>query len=171
MKFEAHEIRHYASHRASLVDYAAGILGDRTRAEDIVQDAWLVLRRRTSVEPVRDFASYLRRTVHNLAIDSLRRIEREKRVSSGQDLETVALAVADPAPSAETHLIARQELASVLDVLATLPPQQRKAIELYRLQGLKLREIAVELGISISSAHALVIDGLAHCSARRPKGR
>jgi RNA polymerase sigma-70 factor (ECF subfamily) len=58
---------------------------------------------------------------------------------------------ADGRPSAERELIAREELRLVSDALAALPDRTLRIFRLYRLDGLRQREIAIELGISVSS--------------------
>ena len=159
----------YIAHRGRLLNYASGILGDASRAEDVVQDAWLRLDQAVRRGSVRYPLQLLYQIVRNLAIDSLRRSARDARVGSG-DMEVAERVVADPKPSAESGLLAREDLRTVLDVLETLPERQRTAIELYRFQGLKLREIGERLGMSTSSAHLLIVEGLALCAAIRRKG-
>ena len=60
-------------------------------------------------------------------------------------------------------MIASQELAIVTATLATMPPRMRRAVELHRLSGATLREIAGELGVSVTTAHTLVTDGVERC--------
>lgn len=158
----------YVAHRGELVNYANRILGDHARAEDVVQEAWVKLNQFSRREQVARPLNLLFTIVRNLSIDCLRSTNRTSLVESG-DLDETAHTIPDPEPSAEVTLIAKQELTGVLDSLQALPERQRKAIELYRFQGLKLREIAEELGISTSLAHTLVIEGLALCSALRAK--
>ena len=50
--------------------------------------------------------------------------------------------------------------------MAELPERTRIALEMHRLGGCKLREIAERLGISESMAHVLVKDGIKHCQRR-----
>jgi RNA polymerase sigma-70 factor (ECF subfamily) len=37
---------------------------------------------------------------------------------------------------------------------------------MHRFGGAKLREIAAELGVSVTVAHELVVTGVAHCRSR-----
>ncbi len=64
----------------------------------------------------------------------------------------------------------RDDVRRVAAAIAELPERQRIAVRMYGLEGCKLREIANQLEISISLAHNLVVDGLAHCDRRRGKG-
>ena len=71
--------------------------------------------------------------------------------------------VPDDTPSPEAVVAAQAELHCVEQALASLPERQRIAIEMYRLGGFKLREIADRLSISVSLTHLLIAQGLAEC--------
>ncbi|WP_296331667.1 sigma-70 family RNA polymerase sigma factor [Reyranella sp.] len=162
----------FIEHRLSLVDYAAGIVGSRAAAEDVVQEAWLrfdeVSRRQLLNQPL----SYLYRIVRNLAIDGHRKQVREERyMVPGAAVLAESLAEDRPTPEAEAE--GRGELRALLAAMQELPERTRVALEMHRMGGATLREIAEYLGISVGLAHTLVIDGLEHCRARlaRPAAR
>lgn len=152
----------FVEHRGALVSYASGIIGDRSRAEDVVQEAYIrfadAAARRLFDEPV----GYLYRIVHNLAFDGIRRLSLEDRhmVRIG---EQVIAVIPEEKPSPEAATIARQELDRVAAALAELPERTRQAFEMHRFEGLKLRQIADRLGISTSMAQVLVIEAVRHC--------
>jgi RNA polymerase sigma-70 factor (ECF subfamily) len=163
-------MRAYMAHRSALVDYASKVVGNREQAEDIVQEAWLTLSRRGEENDVREPLGYLRTTVRNLAIDTLRQRVRESRLIGG-DLESAARSAVDGQANPEKTAFVRRDLACVMGVLRSLPERQRVAIEMYRFADYKLREIADHLGISVSLAHVLIADGLAACTTRCGIGR
>lgn len=75
---------------------------------------------------------------------------------------------ADPAPLPETVVIARDELRLLQRVLETLPTQCRRVFLLRRIDELSLNDIAVRLGLSVSTvekhlskAMALLTRGMA----------
>ena len=72
------KLRLYLAHRAALIDTAAPIVGCRSRAEDVVQDAYLKLDDDTP--GIRNPLSYMFRLVRNLAIDRARRLSDRKSV-------------------------------------------------------------------------------------------
>jgi RNA polymerase sigma-70 factor (ECF subfamily) len=152
----------YIEHRGELLNYANGILGDRARAEDVVQEAYIrfadAAARRLFDEPV----SYLYRIVHNLAFDGIRRLSLEGR-HMARPGDQVTADVPEERPSPEAETIARQELDRVAAALADLPERTRLAFQMHRLGGLKLREIAERLGISTSMAQVLVTEAVRHC--------
>lgn len=151
--------------RRELVSYASGIVGDPGRAEDVVQEAWLKFRDAAAGTAIEDPVSYLYRIVRNLAFDGRRRIALERRYFD--DFAPDALdQVPELRPSPEGDLIARQQIDRLRAALAELPERTRIALEMHRLGGFKLREIAKRLGISESMAHVLVKDGIRHCQRR-----
>lgn len=157
----------FMAHRGRLVRLANSIVHDATRAEDIVQDAWMRLAQVAKTQAVGKPATLIYVITRNLAIDSLRRHRREEALRG--DMEAAEVTVPDDNPSAEAAAIARSELDCVMAALNTLPERQRRAIELYRFEGLTLREVGERLGISTSLAQLLIVDGLAVCTARRAK--
>lgn len=160
----------YTAHRDALVDYANSIVHDRGRAEDVVQDAWVRIQAAERRNPLAEPLRYFYRTVRNLALDGYRADQRD-RMRKGPELAEAAETVADATPSPEAAVMAREELRQVLEGLEELPERMQRAVTLYKFEGLKLREVAEQMGISVALAHTLVLDGIEHCAqrvARRP---
>jgi len=155
----------YSAHRDALVDYAQRIVRDRSRAEDVVQDAWVRVQAAERRIPLTEPLRYFYRTVRNLAVDGYRADQREV-MRKGEELAAVAEFIADTTPSPEAVTVARDELRQVLEGLEELPERTRHAVKLYKFEGLKLREVAERMGISVALAHNLVLDGIEHCAQR-----
>lgn len=138
----------YAAHRSALVAYATPILGSREAAEDVVHDAFL------KFSPVgadgERGVGYLYRIVRNLAFDVLKRRRIETRAQSA-DPPDWAQPVHEASP--EQHAVHREELRLVARALDALPAEQRTALEMYRLGGSTLEEVATRLGVSVATAH------------------
>jgi len=152
----------YLSHRAALIDYATPIVGCPARAEDVVQEAFLRFDAAAGVGPLDEPAKYLYRIVRNLAIDGRRRRLRDEVSSSAAEDRDAA----DDNPSPEAQALARDELRLLNEAMAELPERTRIALEMRRFGGCKLREIADFLGVSVSVAHDIVAEGVAHCRRR-----
>lgn len=154
----------FQAHRRDLVRYAARITGDHGWAEDVVQEAWLRYGAKPHEREPNDPVRYLYRIVRNLAIDGRRAILREKCVVThcAQGADTVP----EDRPSPESVLQARDEIRLLEQALAELPARTRTALHMHRLGNCTLKEISDHLGVSVGTAHALVIDGLEHCRAR-----
>ena len=147
----------FLAHRGALVTYARGILGDHARAEDVAQEAYLRLADAAGTRAIDEPQGYLYRIVRNLAVDSLRRV---------LPLEAIADQIPLDRPSPEAEALHKDQLRIVTAALAELPERSRIALEMHRLEGCKLREIADRLGISITQAHTLVVDAVEHCKKR-----
>ncbi|MBS0220412.1 MAG: sigma-70 family RNA polymerase sigma factor [Proteobacteria bacterium] len=152
----------YTAHRRKLLEYANGIVGDPGRAEDVVQEAFLRFRTAATERFLDEPVGYLYRVVRNLALDRRRREVLEDRYIVS-DVEVAAAVVADERPSPEQEAIARADLQRVMNAMSELPERTRIAMEMHRFGGCTLKEIADHLGISISMAQVLVMDGVRHC--------
>lgn len=155
----------FAEHRRSLVDYAAGIVGSRTQAEDLVQEAWLRFDQAARQQFLKEPLGYLYRIVRNLALDGQRRAALESRIFSGS-AEVAASVLPDAQPSAEMVALHKDELRLLREALTELPDRTRIAFEMHRLGDCKLREIAAVLKISTPMVQILVMDALQHVKHR-----
>lgn len=124
------------------------VLGDVTAAEDITQEVFLRLwRQPDSFDAMRGrFVTWLLSVTRNRAVDELRsrgrRQRREEPLPEMFDRNLLAADSADPAWSAQLA----EERRAVRAALATLPPEQRLAIEMAYFKGMTQQEIASELG-------------------------
>jgi RNA polymerase sigma-70 factor (ECF subfamily) len=143
------------------VSYAGKLSGDRAAAEDIVQDAWILLDRQTDVGAIREPMGYLRRIIRNLVFAQSRQ-NRETAMAT-EDLPELA----DDSPSVEATLMARQAMGLMLDAIDAMPTRQKAAIKMYHFEDMKLREIAMKLGLSVSYTQRLIADGMEICNQRR----
>jgi RNA polymerase sigma-70 factor (ECF subfamily) len=148
----------YLAHRPALIDYATPIVGDRMRAEDVVQEAYLRFSASDVVRVVERPVPYLYRIVRNLALDLLQRRTGESRYQQRPD-PAYWMVPAEPRTPEEV-LMHRQQVERVSDALSALDDEARIAVEMHRFGGYTLREIAERLEISVPTAHRLVRDAL-----------
>jgi RNA polymerase sigma-70 factor (ECF subfamily) len=157
-----HLFRQY--HR-DLGAFAYGRLRDRDAASDLVQDTfvrYIAHAREAKVAPEAP-RFFLWRIASNLILDLARRDRRRGKTVPLDDV--AALQIADPAPSAERRLAARQEYRVLRDALNALPQNQRAALLWNRVECLTHAEIAVRLGVSPSMVNKYIMRALAHCAA------
>lgn len=134
--------------------HAARVLGDRTEAEDVAQEAMLRLwtaAETWAVDGAAQPATWLHKVVANLAIDRLRRSGR-----------AVALGDDDFASDALSAVEAMQEARRMdaLDAaLQMLPERQRQAVVLRHIENLSNPEIAEVLGIGVEAVESLTARG------------
>ena len=167
MKHDKGKLELYLAHRSALVEYARPIVGCRSRAEDVVQEAWLRFsaasdKARPETARIIQPVAYLFRIVRNLAIDLSRKLTTEAPHPSGDlALEDLPADMAGP----EQEVMDRDQLQVVVVALAELPERTRRAFDLHRFGDKTFAEIGKILGISQGRAHALVQEAVAHCTA------
>lgn len=119
-------------------------------SEDILQETFLALFRHLEREKSREnLRAWLFRVAHNLALKQRQRSRRDLRSISGQALEIQDF-IPDPAPNPEAQFAASQKRQLILAALGGLPEQHRWCLYL-RAEGLRYREIAEVLEISLGS--------------------
>ena len=136
----------FERHRPRLFGIAYRMLGSRTDAEDLLQDAYLRWHRGASAE-LRSPEAWLVTTVTRLCIDRLRAARTEREHYVGPWLPEPL--IGDTAPPAD----ARAELSSSLSiaflvVLEQLEPDERAAFLLHEVFDTAYAEIAEILGKS-----------------------
>jgi RNA polymerase sigma-70 factor, ECF subfamily len=117
--------------------------------EDVVQDVFLFLHRHVQLgRPRHNLRGWLFRVAHNLALKRHR--VNWKQQTSLQNGEANAASQLDPALNPEERLAAIRRQQRLLAVVAALPEQDRRCLYL-RAEGLRYREIANVLGISLGA--------------------
>lgn len=132
-------------------------------AADAVQDAFLRYLQRRGGDETHNPGHFLKRIVANLAIDAGR---RDRRRGHAVQIEDLAETLADPTPSAERAMIAREDYLRLTRALDALPAPVRTALLLSRVEGLTHAEIAGRLGVSASLVSKHIMTALRHCLAR-----
>lgn len=135
-----------------VLGFAGRLLGDRSEAEDVAQEAMVRLWRaapgwRAGEAQV---ATWLYRVAANLCTDRLRARGRRGPVGV-DDLPEVA----DGAAGAEAGMIEADRMAALDGALAALPERQRQALVLRHLEGLSNPEIAQAMDIGVEAVESL----------------
>jgi RNA polymerase sigma-70 factor (sigma-E family) len=142
----------YERHAAEAIRLAYVLTGDRSLAEDLVQDAFVKLAGRlVHLRDPRAFDAYLRRTVVNLANSHFRR----KRVERAY----LARSAAEPAGIGDAPDADRRD--ELWRGLMRLPIRQRSAIVLRIYEDLPEQQVAEILGCRPGTVRSLVSRGLA----------
>lgn len=153
-KLDAHsaEFRQFfLVHYETLCIRAFRLVHDRNLSEDIVQDVFLMLwKRRTEIDFSRPVLPYLTTAVRNRSIDCLR--SRKSRGEGTCGLDTldgyVRCLVGDRCEEEFDLSWLRHEID---DGVSQLSEQCRRVFLLSRVTGLKNREIAERLNISVKA--------------------
>jgi RNA polymerase sigma-70 factor (sigma-E family) len=134
----------YQAHAVSMIRIALLMLGDRSAAEDVVQDAFLGLFRRWhGLNDTEKAQAYVRSAVLNGCRDAVRRRDRRDR----RDRVAAALGLAE-SMSAETAALISEDRRRILAGLRRLPGRQREALVCRYYLELSEEETARAMGVS-----------------------
>ena len=144
----------YAAHWRPMVRLAVLLVDDVHSAEDVVQDAFIALHRRSAElrEPSAAIA-YVRASVVNLS----RSVIRHRQVVR----KHMRVAEPDHVDAADFHVLLSDEHREVLAALHRLPARQQEVLILRYWSGLSEAEIAESLGISAGSVKSSASRGMA----------
>lgn len=154
-------------------------VGRRVDESDVIQSTWLDIVRkidqfqgRTEAEFFGWIRTCLQNNVKNVIRDNLaakRDVRRENAIS--MEMESASLHWFQPVASTESpsdHFIRGENALALSKALEELPEQQRIAVELRHLAGLKLSEVAEEMGKTADAAMALIRRGVKALNAKLP---
>ena len=152
-------------HEQALRGYLTRFFKNVADIEDVVQETYarLLSLSDSGSAAVRNWHAFLFTSARNVALD---RIRRGRVVSLDTLAEMGSVDVLDQTPSADEALNARQELALLLETIASLPDRCREALTLRKLYGLSQREIAQRLAITESTVEKHVAYGVRLCAER-----
>ena len=134
--------------RPSLVRYFSKRCKETTEIEDLVQEVFLRLVKRSVVTDVKQVGGYVFQTASSVLTDWLRR-RTVRHVNDHEEFVPEAHGSVDFSP--ERVLIGKDRLAEAVAILMELPERPRTVFVLRRIEGLRYKDIAARLGISVSA--------------------
>ena len=147
----------YTAHRFELHAHALRILKDSTRAEEVVQDAFIkVMLAAPELTSEEHAVSYLHRTIENLCIDLFRAEGRRPNLVVLDDAQSEIESNWQDAGDHSLAITAAEDAAIIRQALALLSPAERTALVMWEMDGRSTAEIAAELGIKESSVRHTV---------------
>lgn len=141
----------FIGQRDGLRRAALAIVGNKERAEDVVQDAYLKVWEASKALDIRQPISYCFQVVRNLALDYWRRSAFESQLLTGEE---EGWDVPAPQATPEQEAMSRQYLAICDRVLKKLPDRTRTVFEMYHLAGMTQRDISAALSVSLGLVNA-----------------
>lgn len=127
----------------------------REVADDVATETFIRLAPHAAAGVIRDPKAFLLRIAHNLVIDRQRR-DRVQAASEPFDETSPALRATPAAQDAALTL---------KQILMDLPPELRDVFVLNHIEGLTYREIAVTLGLPLTTVHHRMRQALARTAA------
>jgi RNA polymerase sigma factor (sigma-70 family) len=146
--------------RASLLAYFIRRTGSRQEAEDLTQETFVRLIGSSSFEQAEEAQAFVFRVASNLLRDRVRSAYRTRRFATlpidsatAGKFEPKLVEDIDP----ERVLIARENLSEVLACLDELGERTKNIFILFRLEGMRQKEIAALYGIGLSTVEKHVM--------------
>ena len=125
--------------------------------DDVIQETYVVLSELKSVEHIVNPMGYMFKVAYSIVVAQLKR-SQVVSITTALDLDEIASAVAAPSP--ESQVGDREELALVQEVINALPLRVRDVVVLRKIEGASQREVAQRLGISENIVEKCVAQGV-----------
>jgi RNA polymerase sigma-70 factor, ECF subfamily len=151
----------YERYRVRLMTYAYYAVGNRTAAEDLLQEAFIrIYRHAGEFEPGKRFSAWAYAITANLCRDELRKSWRRRRLGfradvDANEVEAPSRAISPRAAAAGSEF--RDRLGAEV---AALPPEQREVITLRFLEALSYAEIAGVIGCPLGTVQSRIHAGV-----------
>ncbi len=145
----------FQQYEVPLMGYATHLMGDASRASDVVQDTFVRLCKQPRQEVEDRVRRWLYTVCRNRALDILKKEKRMKMLDDAQ-------ASQQPSRDADPQLQAQHQesAARAGTLMEDLPDRQREVIRLKVQSGLSYREISELTGLSVSNVGYLLHTGL-----------
>jgi RNA polymerase sigma-70 factor (ECF subfamily) len=144
-----------ALYQSRVFRFLLATLRDRDAAETLTQETFLrAWTARASFREDCSLPTWLIRIALNLARDHTRtgRFRFWKHIAtSAVDVDDVAASVPNREGTAESHLIAQQQVALIFETVAGLSPRQRTVFLLRFLEEMEIPEIAAVTGLPLGT--------------------
>ena len=134
----------------------------RETAADLCQEAFIRLCHVDDLGSISNLKAYLFKTALNLLCDHYR--NQSVRQSVAVEWPSDALPETEDFRCAQTVAVGEEDLDRLLAALEELPPQCQRIFYLNRFEGLKQRDIAERLNISIRTVEDNIKRALLHCA-------
>ncbi len=149
--------------RDPLLRYLSSVGMAFADCEDVIQETFFALFQHLQRGKSHDnLRGWLFRVAHNLALKRQYRTRRDLAVATATGAESSAI---DPAPSPEDQAAYSQTQQRLLAVVQALPEQDRRCLFL-RAEGLRYREIAGVLSMSLGAVSLSIARSLARVGRR-----
>ncbi|MGD0964401.1 MAG: sigma-70 family RNA polymerase sigma factor [Candidatus Acidiferrales bacterium] len=159
-EIECEVMRLFEQYRNPLLRYVLSLGIPMHDSEEVTQEVFLSLFRHLQLgRSRRNLRGWLFRVAHNLALKQRYANQRSPATTASSDW-TLAERQSDPSPNPEEQVSFTQKRNRLLAVLEALPEEDQCCLRL-RAEGLRYREIAALLGISLGAVSISLTRSLA----------
>jgi RNA polymerase sigma-70 factor, ECF subfamily len=156
----------FEAHRSALIGLAYRMLGSRTEAEDVVQDAYLRWHA-TNHAAIEEPRRYLGTVVTRLCLDRLKSARARREIYVGEWLPEPV--VDERFDDHGADALAQDISVALLLLLERLSPLERASFLLHDVFGLEFAEVARALGRGEAACRQLAARARVHIEAARPR--
>ena len=131
---------------------------------DFTQETFIRLYRLEHPDQLDNARAFLFQVASNLAVDQLRRRSLHFRFLKSESAEMGdGMEGSGDTASPEQIVSSREKLDRIYQAVDRLPEKCRQAFLLHRTSGLSYSDIALELGVSVSSVEKYILQALKEC--------
>lgn len=156
-------LKSFMQNERALKKYLGRFLSRSADVDDIAQEAFLKAYVTEVRSEVHSSKALLFRAAKHLALNEIAR-KANKSTDYTEDLGVLDVLEDRNAFTAEDQLDSKRKLIIFTKAVASLPPNCRKVFLMRKMEGLKVKEIATRLNISVSGVEKHVATGLVKCS-------
>jgi RNA polymerase sigma-70 factor (family 1) len=132
----------------SLLQFAISILHTKESAEEIVSDVFIrIWQKRNQIDKIENLAYYLFTAVKNRAINKL----HEQKKNASIHFDEVAIEFKSLYHDPEQKLISAEMISEIQFIISQLPPRCQLIFKLVKEDGLKYKEVAELLHLSVKT--------------------
>ena len=150
----------FESYYGGLICYVKSIGRDHQTAEDIVHETYLKVRSVLQKTNIVNLKGFLYRVAKNQIIDDLRRStlhsSKEQKLLLNEQINKEGKTPCQHSLHGEKKVLLKK-------AIADLPVRCRQVFVLHKLSGKSHKEVALQLGISVSTVEKHVMKALDHC--------
>jgi RNA polymerase sigma-70 factor (ECF subfamily) len=149
-------------HQTSVLNLIYRFMGDRSKSEDLAQEAFLkVWRASKSYKGKSQFTTWLYRICVNLCLNEIKSARRKKWLqffkNTPDSKQPENEDLLDESPNPEDLLLAQERNQRITNALQSLSENQRIALILKGYDDLSYEEISRVLGCSIAAVESLLV--------------
>lgn len=153
----------FLENEPALKRFLGRMLPTASDVEDIVQETFIRAYAASARQTVLMPKAFLFRIARNLALNERSRMWNTTTTFVGDSAELDALSADDDDVPGEDRFDSRRKMQLLEAAIAQLPPQCRRVFQLRKIEELSHKEIAAEMGISVSTVEKHIATGLVRC--------
>jgi RNA polymerase sigma-70 factor (ECF subfamily) len=142
------------THRRWVNSVIFGVLGDRSRVEDVAQHVWkTVWKRIADLRDSEQWQSWLYSTARNAAVDAGRKITRHRKLVE----QAAAAPPVHPESSPELSLAEQERQRTIMNAIRSLPGLYREPFVLRHVQGWSYKQIGDTMGMPVATVETRLV--------------